>query len=51
MVASPNNFQMMFLGLKESKMCPLDTHGNIIVNTDTVKLLGIDSKLNYRMSQ
>ena len=50
MVANPDKFQMMFIGLKESKRYCLDINGNIIVNTDTVKLLGvtIDSKLNFR---
>ena len=50
MVANPDKFQMMFIGLKESKRYCHDINGNIIVNTDTVKLLGvtIDSKLNFR---
>ena len=50
MVANPDKFQIMFIGLKESKRYCLHINGNIIVNTDTVKLLGvtIDSKLNFR---
>ena len=41
MVASPDKFQMTFIGLKESKRYCLDINGNIVVNTDTVKLLGV----------
>ena len=41
MVANADKFQMMFLGLKESERYCLDINGNIIVNTDTVKLLGV----------
>ena len=50
MVANPDKFQMMFLGLKGSKRHCLDINRNIIVNADAVKLLGvtIDSKLNFR---
>ena len=50
MVANPDKFQMMFIGLKESKRYCLNINGNIIVHTDMVKLLGvtIDSKLNFR---
>ena len=50
MVANPDKFQLMFIGLKESKRYFLDINGNIIVNSDTVKLLRvtIDSRLNFR---
>ena len=41
MVANPDKFQLMFIGLQESKRYCLDINGNIIVNTDTVKLLGV----------
>ena len=43
-----DKFQMMLLDLKESIRYCLDIKGNITINTDTVKLLGvkIDSKLN-----
>ncbi len=50
MVANLDRFQMMFLGLKESKNYCLDINGNILVNTVAVKLLGvtIHSKLNFQ---
>ena len=37
MVVNPDEFQMIFLGLKESKRYCLDINGNMFVNTDTVK--------------
>ena len=49
MVANPEKFQLMFLGLKgDLKLC-IDINGNVVQMTDSVKLLGItiDSKLNF----
>ena len=50
MVANPEKFQLMFLGLKDdSKLC-LDIDRNVIQMTDSIKLLGItsDSKLSFK---
>ena len=49
MVANPDKFQLIFLGLKENHELCIDIRGNIIEMSDTVKLLGvtIDSKLKF----
>ena len=49
MVANPEKFQLMFIGLKDDiKLC-IDINGIVVQMTDSVKLLGvtIDSMLNF----
>ena len=49
MIANPENFQLMFIGLKDDiKLC-IDINGIVVQMTDSVKLLGvtIDSMLNF----
>ena len=49
MVANPDKFQLMFIGLKDDiKLC-IDINGIVAQMTDSVKLLGvtIDSMLNF----
>ena len=50
MVANPEKFQLMFLGLKDDPKLCIDINGNVVQMTDSVKLLGItiDSKLNFK---
>ena len=50
MVANPEKFQLMFLGLKDDLKLCIDINGNVVQMTDSVKLLGItiDSKLNFK---
>ena len=50
MVANPEKFQLMFLGLKDDLKLCIDINGNVVEMTDSVKLLGItiDSKLNFK---
>ena len=47
MVANPNKFQLMFLGLKGQRRLRLNIEENKLSATDNVKLLGIqiDNKL------
>ena len=49
MVANPNKFQLMFLGLKGQRRLRLNINGNKLSETDHVKLLGIevDNKLKF----
>ena len=49
MVANPENFQIMFLGMKTNRRLPLNIEGKKLPATDQVKLLGneIDSKLTF----
>ena len=49
MVANPEKFQLLFIGLKDDiKLC-IDINGIVVQMTDSVKLLGvtIDSMLNF----
>ena len=50
MVASPSKFQAMFLGLKKNQNLALEINGNVIANSEEVKLLGvtIDSQLHFK---
>ena len=51
MVANPEKFQLMFIGLKDDiKLC-IDINGIVVQMTDSVKLLGvtIDSMLNFNL--
>ena len=50
MVANPEKFQLMFLGLKDDPKLCIDINGNVVQMTDSVKLLGItiDSKLSFK---
>ena len=47
MIANPEKFQIMFLGLKDERCLRLNIEGKKLPTTDTVKLLGIqiDNKL------
>ena len=47
MMANPEKFQIMFLGLKDERCLRLNIEGKKLPTTDTVKLLGIqiDNKL------
>ena len=49
MVANPDKFQLMFIGLKDDTKLCIDINGIVVKMTDDVKLLGvtIDSKLNF----
>ena len=49
MVANPEKFQLVFLGLKNSQQMCLSINDKIINQCQQVKLLGvaIDSKLNF----
>ena len=49
MVANPNNFQRMFLGLRGQRRLQLNINENILSATDHAKLLGIevDNKLKF----
>ena len=49
MVANPEKYQLMFIGLKDDiKLC-IDINDNMVQMTDSLKLLGvtIDSMLNF----
>ena len=49
MVANPEKFQLMFIGLTDDiKLC-IDVIGTMVQTTDSVKLLGVttDSTLNF----
>ena len=49
MIANPENFQIMFLGLKDERCLRHKREGKKLPTTDTVKLLGIqiDNKLKF----
>ena len=49
MVANPENFQPIFFGIKEDHELSIESNGDVIKMSDTVKLLGvtIDSKLKF----
>ena len=49
MVANPEKFQLMFLGLKDDINLCIDKHGTVVQMTDSLKLLGvtIDSMLDF----
>ena len=51
MVANPEKFQLMLLGLKDDLGFSIDRSGNVDEITDSVILLGItiDSKLNFNL--
>ena len=48
-VANPEKFQLMFIGLKDNIKVCIDINGIVVQMTDNVKLLGvtIDSMLNF----
>ena len=48
MVANPEKFQIMFLGAKAENLT-MNICGNSIKAANKVKLLGIDSKLDFSM--
>ena len=49
MVANPEKFQIMFLGIKDNTNISFEIDGNIIFGSNFVKLLGIliDHKLSF----
>ena len=49
MVANPDKFQLMFIGLTDDIRIFIDINGKVAQMTDSVKLLGvtIDTKLNF----
>ena len=50
LVANPLKYQVMFLGLEKNQNLALEINGDVIVNSEEVKLLGvtIDSQLNVK---